>query len=163
MKWRVKSNTRHFRFAKWWVLGFTHHFRFAKWWVLGFTHHFTLYCINLTIFLHFCTFQQCISCEIGILSMMFYSSSHSSTTRDFWWVKHHTEIASSQDIYITWNGVKQRLGVFSLKLTSWSVNSVIKTTVTTTFISTLSNTSRYRFTAFISNIIRITFRGLSII
>ena len=52
-------------------------------------------------FLHFCTFQQCISCEIGNLSMMFYSSSHSSTTRDFWWVKHHTEIASSQDIYIT--------------------------------------------------------------
>ena len=87
MKWRVKPNTRHFTFAKWQVLGFTH--------------HFILYCINLTIFLHFCTFQQCISCEIGNLSMMFYSSSHSSTTRDFWWVKHHTEIASSQDIYNT--------------------------------------------------------------
>ena len=68
---------------------------------MGFTHQFTLYCINLTIFLHFCTFQQCISCEIGNLSMMFYSSSHSSTTRDFWQVKHHTEIASSQDIYNT--------------------------------------------------------------
>ena len=81
MKWRVKPNTRHFTFAKWWVLGFTQHFTFAKWRVLGFTQHFTfLHAFIWQLFWsnsHGCTFQQCISCEIGNLSMMFYLSSHS--------------------------------------------------------------------------------------
>ena len=75
----------------------TYHVTFAKWRVLGFTRHFEW---HPQCRFTFCTFQQCISCEIGNLSMMFYSSSHSSSTRDFWRVKHYTEIESSG--YLHW-------------------------------------------------------------
>ena len=49
-------------------IGFYSPFHIAKWRVLGFTHHFTCF---TWFFLPGCTFQQCIFCEIGNLSMMF--------------------------------------------------------------------------------------------